>query len=129
MAPGTDAGDYSYTTNGTIFQLVGYGSNGTPVITVPWNSFVAAWAGEDRLHAVNPCYVPHSPQSRQASPTTEAAVGLFGRGEDQLEEADMKWRGVGLLLLAFGATATRRNGDRSKSVKSCIAVHARETVS
>ena len=35
MAPGTDAGDYSYTTNGTIFQLVGYGSNGTPVITVP----------------------------------------------------------------------------------------------
>jgi hypothetical protein len=35
MAPGADAGDYSYTTNGTTFQLVGYGSDGTPVITLP----------------------------------------------------------------------------------------------
>lgn len=35
MAPGTDPGDYSYTCIGNTFQLVGYGSDGAPVITVP----------------------------------------------------------------------------------------------
>jgi hypothetical protein len=35
MASGTDAGDYSYSSDGTSFQLVGYGSEGTQVITVP----------------------------------------------------------------------------------------------
>ena len=35
MAPGTNPGDYSYTCTGNTFQLVGYGSDGTPVITVP----------------------------------------------------------------------------------------------
>ena len=35
MAPGTGPGDYSYTTNGTTFQLIGYGRDGKAVITVP----------------------------------------------------------------------------------------------
>ena len=35
MAPGTDAGDYNYTADGTTFQLVGYGNGGEVLITVP----------------------------------------------------------------------------------------------
>ena len=35
MAPGTGPGDYSYTTNGTSFQLIGYGKDGKVVVTAP----------------------------------------------------------------------------------------------